>query len=264
VALEAGSSRARAALVARRLDPEFRALHVAPPTHFARASNEAGTLLLGEARFGPVRVEAACDAWREIAPPTPRAPAAAGEEVALEVEAWREGAGAGVRVARRSQREGGRSSVRDAVRASIERPFGRAVAARVALSAVARAEPAGLRERGAALQSSIAFSGGSGLRLALTVTGYAGDSGAVLPRTAEAVLPGVVRPVVLGSGPRPAGWRALLASRRALGPSLRVAAAAALHAPRGGPARADLSLSLELGRAGLGRRTALTPPASDP
>ncbi len=264
VAVEASAERARVVLVARRLDPEFRALHLAPPAHFARASNEEGALLFGEARFRSLRVEAGWDAWGEIAPPSTGAARVRGEEFTLEAEAVREGASAGARLTRRTEREGSRETLRDAVRASIERPLGRGVSARFLASAVARAGGPRDPERGGALQSTLALSRRSGLRVALTVTRYAGDSGAVLPRTAEAILPGVVRSIALGSGARPAGWRALVAARRPLGPALRAAAAAALHAPRGGPARGEISFSLELGRANVLRRTALTPPASDP
>lgn len=263
--VDAGSSRARVGLLARRLDATFRLLHAASPARLDRTSNEEGVLLWAEASRRGFRVSLARDRWREMAGRTPGAAAERGEELALSARLAREGTGVEARLSHRVQREGsGDADRRDAVLVTLDRPLGAGIAARLSASAIAQEGGPRGPEKGGAVRSVVTLTPGAGLRLAVSVTRYAGDSGAVLPRAAEAILPGVVRLASLGAGNDPSGWRTLVAARRSFGPAVRLATGIALHAPRGGPVRSDVSVSFELGRYGNARRTALTPPASDP
>ncbi len=251
VALEAAGHRARIAAVDRRFEPGFRVLRTAPLGHFGRSANESGRLVSVEWRARRLRVTADFDRWNEIIARSANGETERGTETVLSAESTHEGKRIAARVSRRTRR----TEVRDAARVEVERPIGRGLAARVRVDAIAESESVGGQTRvvrGHLAQSRLALAGRAGLRSAVTLSVFGGDSAGAVPRIAEAFLPGVVRPVALASGPRTAGWRALVTTQRAFGRALRLAAAFALHAPRGGAARAEIGLAIELGRAARG------------
>jgi hypothetical protein len=255
----------RLGVLARRFDPEFRALHTAPLGRLGRPANERGVLVFAEVRRRSIRIEAHLDRWAEIARRRAGDPLERGTEAALALEAARNGRRAALGASRRvrataspNRAAGGalahRVETRDAIRVDGERAFGAGFTARVRIETVAEEDAAvaasRTRRHGRLAQLGLSRAGRAGLRTGFTLSAYGGDAASVVPRIAESFTGEAAAPAALASADSPSGWRALLSARRPLARALRVAAACGVHAPRGGRARLDWGFGLELGRDG--------------
>jgi len=245
------------AMAARRYDADYRALHAAPPAARDRPANEAGASWRARTRAAGVTAELVHDRWRDVAPSRAGAPLEYGRETRVEVDA-RRGARRLVVVASRKTRfeefaGGGPAAVssdRHALRVQLERRFARDAAVTFTTSGVAL-RSGGEAFRGGYVQARLRLSRVAGFRPAVAVARYSGDSGAVVPRIAETLVPGNVRFVSLASSSRRAGARASVVVERVLGRAARLSFAMALHAPRGAAAAAEGAVSVRIGPARL-------------